>query len=110
MLEAGRNVYNHRLRIDQDTLAQLPEMDQTESKGGLGLFCLSIPGAPAEGKGALAKNIVRQVETLRKLGYGVLGFRVQELYKMSTYANRGTQSRIDFAIGLSVLVRVLEDR
>jgi len=94
----------------EDTLAQLPEINLTESKGGLGLFCLSIPGIPAEGKGAPVEDIVKQVETLRRLGYGVLVFRAQELYKMSAYANRYTKLRIHFAVGLSVLVRVFEDR
>lgn len=36
-------------------------------------------------------------------------FRDQELYKMSAYANRYTNSRIHFAIGLNVLVRIFED-
>ena len=37
-------------------------------------------------------------------------FRARELYQMSEYANRYTKSRIHFAVGLSVLVRVFEDR
>jgi hypothetical protein len=37
-------------------------------------------------------------------------FRARELYKMSAYVTRYTTSRIHFAIGLTVLLRVLEDR
>jgi hypothetical protein len=37
-------------------------------------------------------------------------FRAQELYKMSAFANRYTKSRVHFAIGLSVLLRILQDR
>jgi len=94
----------------EDSLAQLPEEELTESKGGLGLFCLSIAGAREEGEGATVKEIVERTRTLRKLGYGVMLFRAQELYKMSAYANRYTKSRIHFAIGLTVVMRVLEDR
>jgi hypothetical protein len=36
-------------------------------------------------------------------------FRERELYTMSAFANRYTKLRIHFAVGLSVLVRVLED-
>ena len=36
-------------------------------------------------------------------------FRAQELYKMSAFANRYTKSQIHFAIGLSVLLRILQD-
>jgi hypothetical protein len=36
-------------------------------------------------------------------------FRAPELYTMSAFVNRYTKSRIHFAIGLTVLVKVLED-
>jgi hypothetical protein len=92
----------------QDTLAQLPEADLTESKGGLGLFCLSI--ASADGKGPLVKQIVAHTRVLRGQGYGVMVFRAPELYTMSAYANRYTKLRIHFATELTVVVRVMEDR
>ena len=46
---------------------------------------------------------------LQGLGYGAMVFRDRELYTMSAFANRYTKLRIHFAVGLSVLVRVLED-
>ena len=49
------------------------------------------------------------VDDLQKRGYGVMVFRARELYTVSAFANRYTKSRIHFAIGLSVLVRVLQD-
>ena len=94
----------------RDTLVQLPEEELTASKGGLGLFCLSITGASAQAQAAHLKEILERVEALRRLGYGVMVFRAQELYRMSAYANRYTKSRIHFAIGLTVLVPVLEDQ
>ena len=94
----------------RDTLSQLPEEELTASKGGLGLFCLPIARASAQAQAVPLKEILEHVNALRRLGYGVMVFRAQELYKMSAYVNRYTKSRIHFAIGLTVVVRVLEDQ
>jgi len=91
------------------TLAELPEEELQESKGGLGLFCLSTSPASAEEKAVSAKEIVEHVEALQKMGYGVMVFRARELYVMSAFVNRYTKLRIHFAVGLPVLVRVFED-
>lgn len=94
----------------RDTLAQLPNRELAESKGRLGLFCLSIAGVRAENDTTRLEEILNQVKILQKLRYGVMLFRARELYKMSAYVNRYTKSRIHFAIGLTVLLRVLDDR
>jgi hypothetical protein len=94
----------------QNTLAQLPGEELEESKGGLGLFCLSVADNSAPDGKVSAQEIVQRVVMLQQLGYGVMLFRAQELYKMSAFANRYTKSRIHFAIGLSVLLRILQDR
>ena len=111
VLAPGRfdNVTNLHANLIEDTLAQLPEEELEESKGGLGLFCLSVVGLSSPGKEASIKEILEHVATLQQLGYGVMLFRDQELYTMSAFANRYTKLRIHFAIGLSVLVRVFED-
>jgi hypothetical protein len=110
VLAPGRfdNVAQLHADLIQDTLAQLPEEELQESRGGLGLFCLSIGGA--ERTEVPVKGIVEHVRELHNLGYGVMLFRAQELYTMSAYVNRYTKSRIHFAIGLTVLARVFEDR
>ncbi len=92
-----------------DTLAQLPDEELKESKGGLGLFCLSVAGISAPGTQASVKEILEHVEDLQRLGYGVMLFRARELYTMTAFANRYTKSRIHFAIGLTVQVRVFAD-
>jgi hypothetical protein len=92
----------------EDTLAELPGEELKESKGGFGLFCLSVGGSIGADMGASAREILERVEMLQKLGYGVMLFRAQELYKMSVFANRYTKSRIHFAIGLTVLLQVLQ--
>ncbi|HEY6264860.1 MAG TPA: hypothetical protein VIW93_08665 [Candidatus Acidoferrum sp.] len=116
VLAPGRfdNVGQLHANLVQDTLAQLPEEDVEESRGGLGLFCLSVGGPNGGPNGGRievpVKEIVEHVEALHKLGYGVMLFRAGELYTMSAYVNRYTKSRIHFAIGLTVLARVFEDR
>ena len=93
-----------------DTLAQLPEKQLNESKGALGLFSLAVAGGGVVGGKLDAKETVRHVKDLKRFGYGVMVFRGEELYLMSAYTNRYTKSRVHFAIGLSVLVDVLQDR
>ncbi len=63
-----------------------------------GLFCL-----------AYGPENLRRLETLLKEGYSVLLTRMEELYKMAAYVKRYTASSICFAIGLPLLIRVLED-
>lgn len=112
VLAPGRfeSVVQLHANLIRDTLAQLPEDELTASKGGLGLFCLPIAGAGTQAQAAPLKEILKPVNALRTLGYGVMIFRAQELYKMSAYVNRYTESRIHFAIGLTVLMPVLEDQ
>jgi hypothetical protein len=93
----------------KDTLAELPEEVLDESKGGLGLFCISVAGNDSSDSEESVRKSLRHVVMLRKLGYGVILFRTQELYTMSTFANRYTKSRIHFAIGLTVLLHILQD-
>ena len=112
VLAPGRfdNVGQLHANLVQDTLSQLPERELKESRGSLGLFCLSIGGANGGRTEVLVKELVEHVEELHNLGYGVMLFRARELYTMSAYVNRYTKSRIHFAIGLTVLARVFEDR
>ena len=93
----------------EDTLAQLPEEELRESKGGLGLFCLSVADGSTLDVDTSVRDIVEHVVSLKPLGYGVMLFRGQQLYTMSAFANRYTKSRIHFAMGLTVFVRILED-
>jgi hypothetical protein len=104
------NVGQLHRNLIQDTLPQLPEEELKESKGVIGLFCLPAGATSAERNGMHIKEIVEHVKALQELGFGVMIFRAKELYKMSAYANRYTESRINFVIGLTVLMRVFEDR
>jgi hypothetical protein len=110
VLAPGRfnSVTDAHAHLIRDTLAQLPTEELKESKGGLGLFCLSVTSAPD--KDLSVQEILDHVLKLQQLGYGVMLFRAQELYTMTAFANRYTKLRIHFAIGLTVLVRIFEHR
>ena len=112
VLAPGRfdSVTSLHAELIRNTLAQLPVEELKESRGGLGLFCLSVADSSAPGGKVSAAEILQRVVMLQQLGYGVMLFRAQELYKMSAFANRYTKSRIHFAIGLSVLLRILQDK
>jgi len=94
----------------ENTLARLPKEEVTQSKGGLGLFCLPINDPFKEDEGVHVKEIVKQAKALEGLGYGAMICARPELYRMSAYANRYTKSPIHFAIWLAAVVRVLEHR
>lgn len=97
-------------QLIQSTLAQLPKEELEQSKGSLGLFCLSgqpmIAGVPAP----TAEHLMRHVNDLQLLGFGTLIFRAKELYTMSAYVSRYTKSQVYFAVGLSVVIYAMQDR
>jgi hypothetical protein len=97
-------------QLIQSTLAQLPKEELEQSKGSLGLFCLSGQSMIPEGQPPTAEHLMRLVNDLRKLGFGTLIFRAKELYTMSAYVSRYTKSQIYFAVGLSVVIYALQDR
>jgi hypothetical protein len=112
VLAPGRfeNVSELHANLIEDTLAQLPEEELKESKGTLGLFCLAVAGGDTPGQQLSVRQILEHVEELQGLGYGVMLFRARELYTMSVFANRYTKLQIHFAVGLTVHVRVIQDR
>jgi len=95
-------------QLIKTTLAQVPQEEIAESKGSLGMFCLSTQsqaGAPPT-----AEHLEQRVLELQKLGFGTMVVRARELYRMSEYLSRYTKSRVHFAVGLSVMIYTLEDR
>jgi hypothetical protein len=112
VLAPGRfnNLAHLHSELIRNTLAELPVEELKESKGGLGLFCLTAEPLTNAMNTLAVAEIAEVVKSLQKLGYGVMVFRSPELYVMSAFVNRYTKSRIHFAIGLSVLVRVMQDR
>jgi len=103
-------VQEFHAKLIQTTVAQIPQEDLAQSKGAIGLFCLSEEGNPVTKSPLSAPQVVEHVEELHKLGSGVLVFREQELYKMCAFVNRFTKARIHFAVGLSTTIWALQDR
>jgi hypothetical protein len=92
------------------TMAQVPKEEVDQSKGNLGMFCLSNRALPESGKTPTPEYVVEHVNELQKLGFGTMFFRAMELYTMSEYVSRYTKSRVYFAVGLSVMIFALQDR
>lgn len=97
-------------QLIQSTLSQVPKEELEQSKGSLGLFCLSAQSMLSGGRGPTAEHLLRHVNDLQKLGFGTLIFRAKELYTMSAYVSRYTKSQVYFAVGLSVVIYALQDR
>lgn len=112
VLAPGRFGLVDRMHADliRVTLAELPAEELKESKGALGLFCLSPEPGREELRTLPIAEIVGLVEALRKMGYGVMLFRAPELYEMSAFLNRYTKLRIHFAVPLFGLVHFMKNR
>jgi len=93
-------------QLIQTTLTELPKEELEQSKGSLGMFCLSAHPIAA----AAAEQLEQHAQELQKLGFGTLVFRARELYRMSEYASRYTKLRVYFSVGLSVMIYALHDR
>jgi hypothetical protein len=97
-------------KIIQTTLDQLPKEEVEQSKGRLGLFCLSSLPILSTEQPAVPEHLVHQAAELQRLGFGTMIFRAKELYTMSAYVSRYTKSQVYFAVGLSVMIYALQDR
>jgi len=75
-----------------------------------GFFCIPatalVPGEPPPA----SEDLLARIDALRTRGGDVLLFRERELYTMTDYVNRYTKEHIRFVVGLSLLIRVFEDR
>jgi hypothetical protein len=96
-------------KMIEASLASLPNPELEESKGSVGLFCLSSAANVASKSTLSATQMLQHIDALQKLGSGVLLFRERELYKMAAFVNRFTKARIHFAAGVPVLIRALQD-
>jgi hypothetical protein len=93
----------------ETTLGSLSERDLQQSKGSIGLFCLSCVSSVSGQPTLTTEQILEHVHSVQKLGHSVLVFHERELYKMGAFVNRFTKSRVHFAVELSALVRALQD-
>jgi hypothetical protein len=100
--------------IHQQMLASGVQQLHTEldEKGPVpsGFFCLSAMPLRENDSPPEIADLLERIDALHIRGNGVLLFRERELYSMTALVNRYTKEHVRFIIGLSLLVRVWEDR
>lgn len=89
---------------------QLREELNEEKAVPLGFFCFSaMPLTDADPPPGIA-DLLERIDALQARGGHILLFRERELYSMTALVNRYTGECVRFVVGLSLLVRVWEDR
>ena len=93
--------------------AALQEIRQeAETQGqvaAVGLYCIAGVDRSAAHAPELT-NLLSRVEQLNRSGAGVLLFRHKDLYRITEFVDRYTNAPLRFVMGLSVLVKVLNDQ
>ena len=84
------------------------ELGETGSQA-MGVFCLSAaPLWPADSAPEVP-DLMRRIGALLAQHGEVLLFRQRELYSMTALVNRHTKAPVRFVVGLSLLIRALDD-
>jgi hypothetical protein len=97
-------------RLLAAAIQQLRGESDEKATAPLGFFCLSAMPLKTGDSPPDVPELLRRVDALRARGGAVLLFRERELYSMTALVNRYTAERVRFVVGLSLLVRVFEDR
>jgi hypothetical protein len=91
-------------------IAQLHGEVPEEKVEPVGFFCIPAMSLAAGDPPAGIEDLLGRIDALRASGGNVLLFREPELYTMTDYVNRYTKEHVRFVVGLSLLVRVFEER
>lgn len=75
----------------------------------IGCFCLSAAPISAQGSSPEISDLVTRINALQAQNGYVLLFRERELYSMTALVNRYTNAPLRFIVGLSLLIRALDD-
>jgi len=97
-------------RMLSAAIQQLRDEFTDEKPVPAGFFCLSASPLNEEDQLPAAADLLRRIDALQANGGDVLLFRERELYTMTDLANRYTKNHIRFVVGLSLMIRVFEDR
>jgi hypothetical protein len=81
-----------------------------EKLAPVGFFCIPATSLVAGDPPPRIEDLLERIDALRACGGDVLLFRERELYTMTDYVNRYTKEHVRFVVGLSLLIRVFEDR
>ena len=76
----------------------------------VGFFCLSASSLEADVPAPTVPDLLKRIDALLARGGDVLLFHGRELYTMTDLVNRYTKEHVRFVVGLSLLIRVFEDR
>jgi len=110
VIEPG--TFEKRERIHTEMLGVALEYSQLkrpgETRGPLGLFCLSAKQSDSRDVPLLSSaELSMRANALLTEGFDVLVTLHRELYKMSALISRFTKEEIRFVVGLSVLIKLL---
>ncbi len=75
----------------------------------IGCFCLSAAPIAAQQSTPEISDLLTRINALLAQGGYVLLFRDRELYSMTALVNRYTKAPLRFIVGLSLLIRALDD-
>jgi hypothetical protein len=84
------------------------ELGETGSQA-MGVFCLSAAPLRPEDSAPEVPDLMRRISALLAQHGEVLLFRQRELYSMTALVNRHTKAPVRFVVGLSLLIRALDD-
>ena len=84
------------------------ELGETGSQA-MGVFCLSAAPLRPEDSAPEVPDLMRRIGALLAQHGEVLLFRQRELYSMTALVNRHTKAPVRFVVGLSLLIRALDD-
>jgi hypothetical protein len=79
------------------------------SSAPIGIFSLSAAPLKPEAPAPEIPDLLRRIDALLARGGNVLLFRERELYAMTALVNRYTNAPVRFVVGLSLLLRAVND-
>jgi len=85
------------------------ELKESSSSAPLGIFSLSAAPLRPEDPAPEIPDLLRRIDALLAQGGRVLLFRERQLYTMTALVNRHTNAPVRFVVGLSLLIRALND-
>jgi hypothetical protein len=97
-------------RMLTSAIQQLHDEFVDEKAVPAGFFCLSASPLSESDPPPAVADLLGRIDALLAHGGDVLLFREQELYTMTDVVNRYTKNPIRFVVGLSLIIRVFEDR
>lgn len=97
-------------RLMASAIQQLRDESAENKSAPAGFFCLSASSPTDADPSPTIPELLTRIHALLANGGDVLLFHGRELYTMTDLVNRYTQEHVRFVVGLSLMIRVFEDR